>query len=476
MKLAWRIYSRLAQAFPHEFKVAYGAEVVQLGEDVVEEIAKKQGVVGLLRFLADIAIRVPLEYVSEMRGDLRYAWRGLKKSPGFALVGILSIGLGIGFTTSVYRFELDSIFRTLPGAANASRLVMLEKPVSYYYVEQYREERKLFSGVAVFRSGVPFNVTFQGEQNTKPERVIGQLVSPDYFSVLGVQPQLGRLLDEALDKPGEAPAVVISDRFWRNRLNASFGAVGQTLRLNGKIATIVGIAPKDFIGLLSDSPAELFVPITVPAALAPELANDVVHQRNAREFQSILCLAPAVTIDSAEVALDTVTRHLDEQDASPPLRNDKGRRVSLLPARTIDPLPRNLRPVVIGFFVLLMGLIVTIACMNLANMLLARGANRRKELAIRLAVGASRFRLVRQMMAEGILLSLLGGVPGFALAYSLSVLASQFSTPMTAPAPPDFTPDWHIAVLVLTLAIVCGIGFSVVPALRATKTDVTPAL
>jgi len=476
VNLAWRIYRRLAQAFPHEFKLAYGTEVMQVGQDAIEGIARRQGVAGLVRFLVDIAIRVPLEYLSEMRGDLGYAWRGLRKSPGFALVGILSIGLGIGFTTSVYSFELRSILRALPGAGNASRLVMAEKPVSYYYVEQYREQWKLFSGAAVFRSGVPFNVTFQGEQNSRPERVIGQLVSPDYFSVLGAQPQLGRLLDAALDKPGDAPAVVISDRFWRTRLNASSGAVGQTLRLNGKNATIVGISPKDFIGLLEEAPAELFVPITVPTSLAPELANDVLHQRNAREFQSIMCLAPGVTIDFAEAALDAVTRHLDEQDLSLPLRNDKGRRVSLLSAGTIDPLPRRLRPVVIGFFVLLMGLIVTIACMNLANMLLARGANRRKELAIRLAVGASRFRLVRQMMTEGILLSLLGGVPGFALAYSLSVLGSQFSTPMTAPAPPDLTPDWHTAVLVLALAIVCGIGFSVVPALGATKTDLTPAL
>jgi len=476
MKFAWRIYRWLAQAFPHEFKLAYGTEVLQLGEDVVAEIAKRQGLVGLLRFLADIAIRVPLEYLSEMRGDLRYAWRGLRKSPGFALVGILSIGLGIGFTTSIYSFELRSMFRALPGAANASRLVMLEKPVSYYYVEQYRDQGNVVSGVAAFQTGVPFNVTFQGEQNVKPERITGQLVSPDYFSVLGVKPQVGRLLDLALDKPGDAPAVVISDRFWRNRLNASSGAVGQTLRLNGKNATIVGITPKDFIGLRSDAPAELFVPITVPAALAPELANDVLHQRNAREFQSIMCLAPGVTIDAAEVALDTVTRHLDEQGASLALRNDKGRRVPLLSAGTIDPLPRNLRPVIVGFFVLLMGLIVTIACMNLANMLLARGANRRKELAIRLAAGASRFRLVRQMMTEGILLSLLGGVPGFAVAYSLSVMESQFSTPMTAPASPDFTPDWRTAVLVLALAILCGIGFSAAPALRATKTDVTPAL
>jgi predicted permease len=131
---------------------------------------------------------------------------------------------------------------------------------------------------------------------------------------------------------------------------------------------------------------------------------------------------------------------------------------------------------VTGFFIVLMGLIMIIACMNLANMLLARGANRRKELAIRLAVGASRFRLVRQMMSEGIVLSLLGGIAGFVLAYFISRLNSQFKLPTAVPVESDFTPDWHAAIFVFGLAIVCGIGFSLAPALRATKADVTPAL
>ena len=316
----------------------------------MEEIAKRQGAAGLIRLIADIAIRVPLEYLSEMRGDMRYALRALIKSPGFALVGIISMGLGIGLTTNVYSSKWALLFRDLPAAANAKKLVMPEKPVSYYYIEQYREQKSLFAGVAAFQTGVPFNVTFQGDVNAKPERVFGQLVSADYFSVLGVQPQRGRVLSPELDKPGDAPVVVISDRFWRNRLNSSPDAVGQTLRLNGQIATIVGITPKDFNGALAVNPAELFVPITAPAALAPELANDVLHQRNAREFLAIMCLAPGVTIDSAEAALDAITRRLDEQDPSSPARTDKGRRVTLLPAGTRVPIPRELKPVLIGFF------------------------------------------------------------------------------------------------------------------------------
>jgi macrolide transport system ATP-binding/permease protein len=476
MNFAWRIYRLLAQAFPHEFKLAYGAEVLQLGEDSVKDIAKRHGTAGLIRLIADIAIRVPLEYLSELRGDMRYAMRALAKSPGFALVGIISMGLSIGLTTNVYSSKWALLFRNLPAAANAPNLVMPEKPVSYYYVEQFREQKNLFAGVAAFQIGVPSNVTFQGAENAKPQRIFGQLVSPDYFSVLGVQPQRGRVFSPALDKPGDAPVVIITDRFWRNNLNSSPDALGQILRLNGQIATIVGITPKEFNGAFSINPVELFVSTNAPAALAPELANDVLHQRNAKEFLAMMCLAPGVTIDSAEVALDAITRRLDEQDPSLPARTDKGRRVSLLPAGTRVPLPRKLRPVLLGFFLLLTGLVMTLACTNLANMLIARGANRRKELAIRLAIGAGRFRLIRQMMAEGILLSLLGGVAGFAIAYILMVLNSQFSQSTGIPLERDFSLDWRAALFAFSLALLCGIGFSLAPALQATKADLTPAL
>ena len=479
MNFAWRIYRRLAQAFPHEFKLAYGAEVTQLGRDVVEDIARRHGAAGLIRLIADIAIRVPFEYLSEMRRDMRYAWRALLKSPGFALVGIISMGLGIGLTTNVYSSKWALIFRDLAAAANAKKLVMPQAPVSYFYIEQFREQKGLFAGVAALETGIPFNVTIEGNTNAKPERIFGQLVSADYFSVLGVQPQRGRVLSAGLDRPGDAPVVVISDRFWRHRLNSSPDAVGQTLRLNGQPATVVGITPKNFNGALDDpeeNPTELFVPITAPAALAPELANDVLHQRHAKEFLAMMCLAPGVTIESAEAGLDAVTRRLDEQDPSLPARADKGRRVTLLPAGARLPIPRELRPVLAGFLGALMGLIITLACMNLANMLIARGATRRKELAIRLAVGASRFRLIRQMMAEGILLSLLGGAAGFALAQGLAVLSSQFNPPMGVPVESDFSLDWRAAVFAFGIAILCGIGFSLAPALQATKTSLIPAL
>jgi macrolide transport system ATP-binding/permease protein len=476
MNFALRIYRRLAEAFPQEFKMVYGTEMLQAGEDAVGEIARENGIAGLIRLIADIAFRVPVEYLSEMRRDLRYAARALIKSPGFALVGIISLGLGMGVTTSVFGKLWAQMFRDLPAAANARELVMPESPVSYPYIEQYRAQKSLFVGVAAFRQGVPFNIGYQGNGNAKPDRVFGQLVSTDYFSVLGVRPERGRVFSAALDRPGDAPVVVISDRFWRNRLNSSPDAVGQTLRLNGQPATIVGIAPKNFNGALPMVPAELFVPLTAPAALAPELANDVLHKREAKEFLAMMRLARGVTIESAEAAVDAITRRLDDQDPSNPLRNDKGRRVTLADGGKTAPMPRAMKPAVVGFVFALIGLILTIACMNLANMLLARGAARRKELAIRLAIGASRFRLIRQMMTEGIVLAVLGGLAGFALAYWLSVLSSQLKLPQAVPMELDLGLDWRAALFTFALAILSGIGFSLAPALQATRADVAPAL
>jgi predicted permease len=475
MNIAWPIYRRLAAAFPHEFKLAFGNEMMQAGEDSIAAVAKRYGVVGLARLIADLLLRLPIEYLNEMRRDLPYAARTLMKSPSYAVVGIVSMGLGIGLTTNVYSSGWALLTRTLPGVAETKQLVTAEKPASYPYIERYREQKNLFAGVAAVMSPVEFNVGFE-DRNSKPEHVYGQLVSPDYFSVLAMEAQRGRLLSADLDKTGAVPSVVVSDRYWRSRLNADPDAIGQTIHLNGQSAIIVGITPRKFDGALTANPAELFVPTTVPASLAPELGNDVLHNPSAKDFQLLFRLAPGMTIDSAEAALDGVTRRLDKDDPFAPPQQDKAKRVVLLAAGTRVPIPREFRPKVMGFYIALMVIITAIACLNLATMVLARTASRRKELAIRLGVGASRFRLIRQMITEGILLSLIGGAAGFAMAYGLWALTAHTRLPAGSPISVDNSLDWHTAIFVFVLAVVCGIGFSILPALQATKTDVAPAL
>jgi macrolide transport system ATP-binding/permease protein len=477
MKRSHRVYERLAQAFPHEFKLAHGDEMLETGEAAMAYLGKRRGWTGMARLLADAAVRLPLEYLTEMRRDLQYAMRALIKSPGFALVGILSMGLAIGLTTNVYSSNWALLTRPMQGVAHASRLVMAEKPVSYFYVERYRELQNVFASVAAFQNGVPFNVRLPGDADGKQQRIFGQLVSPDYFQVMGVDAERGRVLSPAMDRAGDAPTVVISDKFWRTRLGSRADAVGLALRVNGHAVAIVGIAPRGFEGAFAaESAAELFVPVTAPAAVAPELANDVLRRRNAREFLALAFLAPGVTPAQAESALDGVTRRLDANDPSAPPQTDMARRVTLLPAGTRVPIPLELKRALEGFFGVLMGIVIVIACMNLGTMLMARGANRRKEFAIRMSIGASRFRLARQLMSEGLLLSLLGGLLGFGLAYLLNVLNSQLHQAVDTPGLPDVGVDWRAAVFAFVAALVCGVGLSVAPALRATKSELTPAL
>ena len=477
MKRSLRVYERLARAFPHEFKLAHGEEMLETGEAAMAHLAKRGGWTGVARLLADAALRLPLEYLTEMRRDLQFALRALIKSPGFALVGILSMGLAIGLTTNVYSSNWALLMRPMQGVAHASRLVMAEKPVSYFYVERYREQKDVFAGVAAFQTSVPFNVRLPGQTDGKQERIFGQLVSPDYFEVMGVDAERGRVLSPAMDRAGDAPAAVISDKFWRTRLGSRSDAVGLALRVNGQAVTIVGITAPGFEGAFpAESAAELFVPVTAPVAVAPELANDLLHRRNAREFLALGLLAPNVTSAQAESALDGVTRRLDANDPSAPPQTDKARRVRLLPAGTRVPLPPELKRALEGFFGVLMGIVIVIACMNLGTMLMARGANRRKEFAIRMSIGASRFRLARQLMSEGMLLSLLGGLLGFGLAYLLNVLNAQLHQAIDAPGIPDAAIDWRAAVFAFVVALVCGVALSVAPALRATQSELTPAL
>ena len=147
MTLTWRsVYQRLARAFPHEFKLAWGDEMLQTGEDAIDQVAMRHGVGGLLRLVADLALRLPVEYLSEMRRDMQYAARALSKSPGYALVGIASLGLGIGLTTNVYNSAWVLFTRTLPGVASPQQLVTAETTASYPYIERYRDQKDLFSG------------------------------------------------------------------------------------------------------------------------------------------------------------------------------------------------------------------------------------------------------------------------------------------------------------------------------------------
>lgn len=476
--LAMRIYRRLAYAFPHEFQMVCGADILQLGEDAIDDIWTQHGIFGLIRLIADIAIRLPIEYLSEMRQDLAYARRTLIKSPGFAAVGILSLGLGIGIAAFSSSEFFNLILPDAPRIQDPSRLVMLQG-TSYPYFEHYRDDQhSLFTGVAAYQGPVPFNVAFAGSPasaSTKAERIFGHVVSPEYFSVIGVRAARGRTLDPQLDKPGTAPVVFISDRFWRERMDEDPRAVGRSIRVNGQTATIVGIGPKDFNGVVPISPAEIFVPTTSPPAMVPEVAGEALRQPTSKLFSTLFRLAPQVTLKSAEAGLDTLTRHLDA-DSLDPARNAKGRRVTLLPGGKVVPIPREIVPVVLALNLMLIGLVVGIACMNLANMQLARATTRQREVAIRLSVGASRFRLIRQLLTENVLLGCIGGCAGVLLAYWGASAFKKIKLPIDVPINLNVTPDWRALLFTLAVSLSAGFAFGLAPALAATRADLASTL
>ena len=364
------------------------------------------------------------------------------------------------------------MFRDMP-AARAPKELAMANGISYPYFEQFRDRNDLFTGAAAVMQGVPFGVAL--DANAKSERVFGQIVSPEYFSVFGVGPALGRVFDPSTDKPGEPAMVVVSERFWRDHLHGDPSVVGRVIHVNGHSATIAGVAAKDFLGVMPMIPADLFLPTTAPPQTAPELTGDVLHKSDVKAFAVAFRLAPGVSMEKAEVALDTLARNLDASTLDPQ-RNNKGRRVHLIPAGTVMPLDKNLRPVIMGLYGVLMGLLLTIACMNLANMLLARGAARRKEIAIRLAIGASRFRLIRQLLIESLVLSLTGGAAGFLFGDWLAHLASRIKLPTSIPWHLDIRPDATVLMFTIALSIAAGLGFGLVPAFAATKAEVAPTL
>jgi macrolide transport system ATP-binding/permease protein len=408
--------------------------------------------------------------------DFSFALRTLHKSRGFTAVAVLTMALGIGFCSYLFSFLNGFILRPLPGTRDPARLVAILAPVTYQYFEHYRDASRVASGTAAFIGPAPFSVAVEGA-GAAPERIFGHLVSPEYFATLGVTPLLGRFFDSAADPPGAAPTVVVSDRFWRIRLNADPRAAGRTLRINGQRVTIVGVAQKDFLGVFPATAADIFIPVTADAAIAPELAGDVLHNSSAAAFQVVLRLAPNVTKAAAEAALDAQTRQLDvETGKRNPSRDRKGRELRLVQAGGVMPATPELRAAIIAGWGLIIALILSFTCANLAGLILARGSARSREFAIRLSVGASRPRLIRLLLMESVILAIMGGAIGLGSAYLIlsrpipGLRVSEFPGALTV------TPDLRVALITFFIATMAGAGFGLMPALATTRPNLVTGL
>ncbi len=473
LELCLRLYRALARSFPHEFQMLYGQDLERLGQDAAPEVWRRHGARGLVRLLADIALRLPAEYLSELRGDVRYAVRMLAKSPGFTAVGVISLAIGIGVCSLFFSEFKTVLFHPLAGVSNPGTLRAVDTLVPYPYFERYRDQQDV--SVAAFTGPVPFSVAADGSKVAKSERIFGDLVSPEYFSVLGLKPLLGRLFRDDSEKSGTQAVVVVSERFWQTHLHSNPDAIGGALRVNGQPATILGVAPKNFFGVWPMTRADLFVPVTSGSSIAPELAGDALQQRDAGVYRVVMRLAHGVKPSAVEASLDVITRHLDDEKLTRN-RDHNSRKIHLLSIDGYVPVPPAERVVVFTFISVLLGLILSLACTNLANLLLARSNDRRKEIAIRLSIGAGRFRLMRQLLTESVILALAGGVAGFVFSYWLASVVWTQKFPVPMPLDASFRPDLTVLLLALAVAVLAGIAFGLAPALHITRTDVSTIL
>ena len=403
--------------------------------------------------------------------DLKHAVRTLAKSPGFTAVALVSLSLGACIATCALSEMNGMVWRDVPAVTRPNELVQVLTAVSYPDYERYCDQTGSFASTMAWLAPTPLTVTING----RGERFWGHLVTPSYFPTLGVHPILGSFFPPQ-DQPGGTPSVVVSYNFWQQQLRADRAVIGQTLRVNGEAATLIGVAPPGFLGA---SPAlytaDLWIPLAEGARLAPELARNALEQHGRAILRFTGRLKPGVPLERAQAALDIVARKI-EQDYADPNRGKPGRRIELLEAGKLFEFRKQDKPFFTSFFVLLASLMVFIPCTNIANMMLARATNRRREIAVRLALGASRGRLIRHLLAESLIVATMAGAIGFAGSVWLMNGMSQLRMPFAAPIHYDFHPDWRVLLLALGLITITGFAFGLMPALQATRTDILPAL